>query len=115
MIGFVIQRLRSFRFAIRGNATMLMSQQNAWLHLLATALVIGAETLTRFIDPEDRATAILLGDAAGAAVIGRTDDPEKGILYCELGCDGTRADLIIVPAGGARMPSIGSRKTRRAC
>jgi 3-oxoacyl-[acyl-carrier-protein] synthase-3 len=73
--------------------------------LYKTALIVGAETLTRFTDPEDRATAILLGDAAGAAVIGRSDDPTKGILYCELGCDGTRADLIIVPAGGSRLPT----------
>ena len=73
--------------------------------LYETALVIGAETLTRFINPEDRATAILLGDAAGAAIIGRSDDPDQGILYCELGCDGTRADLIIVPAGGSRLPA----------
>ena len=73
--------------------------------LYKTALIVGAETLTRFTDPEDRATAILLGDAAGAAVIGRSDDPTTGILYCELGCDGTRAEHIIVPAGGSRLPS----------
>ena len=70
-----------------------------------TALVIGAETLTRFANPEDRGTVILLGDAAGAAVIGRSDDPNKGILHTELGCDGTRADLIVVPAGGSRLPA----------
>ncbi len=73
--------------------------------LYRNALVIGAETLTRFADAEDRATCILFGDAAGAAVLGPSADPERGILFCELGCDGTRADHIIVPAGGARLPT----------
>ncbi len=73
--------------------------------LYKTALVVGAETLTRFTDAQDRGTAILLGDAAGAAVIARSDNPDQGILYCELGCDGSRADHIIVPAGGSRLPA----------
>lgn len=67
------------------------------------ALVVGAETLTRYADPQDRATAILLGDAAGAAVLERSDDPGHAILYCEMGCDGTRAEHIWVPAGGSRL------------
>jgi len=70
-----------------------------------TALVIGAETLTRYADPEDRTTVILFGDAAGAAVLGRFDGPNHGILYCALGADGSKADFIRVPAGGARLPA----------
>jgi len=69
------------------------------------ALVIGAETLTRFSDSEDRATIVLFGDAAGAAVLARTPDPQTGILYCDMGCDGTRAEHIYVPAGGSRLPA----------
>jgi len=68
-------------------------------------LVIGAETLTRFADSEDRTTVILFGDGAGAAVLERSIEPDQGILHCELGCDGTRADSIIVHAGGSRHPS----------
>ncbi len=69
------------------------------------ALVIGAETLTRYTDPEDRATVILLGDAAGAAVLSEAVNPDQAILYCEMGCDGTGAKLIWVPAGGSRLPT----------
>ena len=69
------------------------------------ALVIGAETLTRIADPQDRATAILFGDAAGAAVLEKADPPDCGILHCELGCDGSRAEHIWIPAGGSRLPT----------
>lgn len=67
------------------------------------ALVIGAETLTRYADPQDRATTILFGDAAGAAVMARAEEPGQGILYWDMGCDGSRAELIWVPAGGSRL------------
>lgn len=73
--------------------------------LYKRALVIGAETLTRYADPEDRGTCILFGDAAGAAVLEVADNPQQGIVYCDMGCDGTRADQIIVPAGGSRLPT----------
>jgi len=66
-------------------------------------LVIGAETLTRYADQEDRTTAVLFGDAAGAAVVGPALRPDQGVLYGEMGCDGTRADHILVPAGGSRL------------
>ena len=71
--------------------------------LCKRALVIGAETLTRYGDPEDRRMAILFGDGAGAAVISLSDHPGQGILYCDMGCDGTRAEHIWVPAGGSRL------------
>jgi 3-oxoacyl-[acyl-carrier-protein] synthase-3 len=68
-------------------------------------LVIGAETLSRVVDPQDRTMVVLFGDGAGAAVLSRTDNPEQAVLHCELGCDGTRAEHIWVPAGGSRMPT----------
>jgi 3-oxoacyl-[acyl-carrier-protein] synthase-3 len=71
--------------------------------LYRSALVIGAETLTRYADREDRRTAILLGDGAGAAILTRTDPTDRGILHCAMGCDGTRAEYIWVPAGGSRL------------
>jgi 3-oxoacyl-[acyl-carrier-protein] synthase-3 len=73
--------------------------------LYERALVIGAETLTRFTDYEDRSTAVLFGDAAGAAVLARSADPETAILYWDLGCEGSRADHICAPAGGSRLPA----------
>lgn len=69
------------------------------------ALVVGAETLSRYGDPEDRRTVILFGDGAGAAILGPAQRPDQGILYCEMGCEGTRADHIMVPAGGSRLPT----------
>ncbi len=69
------------------------------------ALVIGAETLTRFTDMEDRRTAILFGDGAGAAVLTKVKTPGPAILYCDLGCDGSRGKDIWVPAGGSVLPA----------
>ena len=70
-----------------------------------TVLVLGAETLSRYLDPEDRATAILLGDAAGAAILTRSMNPEQGIIHLELGCDGSKSQHIWLPAGGSRLPA----------
>lgn len=69
------------------------------------AMVIGAETLTRFTDYEDRATAVLFGDGAGAAILERSPNNEQAILYSEIGCDGSKSDHIWVVAGGSRMPA----------
>jgi len=72
-------------------------------------LVIGADTLSRLTDYEDRSSCILFGDAAGAAVLQPTTDPGKGIEYSVLGCDGAGWDYICVPGGGSRHPA--SHKT----
>ncbi len=71
---------------------------------IKTALLIGAETLTRIMDPEDRSTVVLFGDGAGAAVLTK-DDSEFGIIATYLGGDGELGDLLYVPAGGSRMPA----------
>lgn len=76
-------------------------------------LVVGAETLTRFSDREDRTTCVLFGDAAGAAVFTRSKVPTRGVLHMELGCDGSRKDLIWVPAGGSRMPASANSVAER--
>jgi len=77
------------------------------------ALIIGAETLSRYIDPQDRTTCVILGDGAGAAVISRSRNPEQAILHCEMGCDGTRTKQIWVPAGGSRLPSSSTTVAER--
>ncbi len=69
------------------------------------ALIIGAETLTRYIDPQDRTTCVILGDGAGAAIISRSKNPDQAILHCEMGCDGTKSKQIWVPAGGSLLPA----------
>lgn len=71
-------------------------------------LLIGAETLSRFTDYTDRRSCILFGDAAGAAVLHRSQNGGE-VLYTELGSDGSRPDILIVPAGGSRRPA--SRET----
>ena len=73
--------------------------------LYERALVIGAETLTRYADPEDRRMVVLFGDGAGAAILSRATNPQQAILYCDMGCDGTRTDHIWLPAGGSRLPA----------
>ena len=67
------------------------------------ALVIGAETLSRITDWEDRNTCVLFGDGAGAAVLGESKG--QGILSAYLGSDGTKTDLLQMPGGGSRNPA----------
>jgi 3-oxoacyl-[acyl-carrier-protein] synthase-3 len=62
-----------------------------------TALVIGAETLSRMVDWTDRATCVLFGDAAGAVVLKASD--EAGILSTHLHADGGKGDLLFNPVG----------------
>ena len=69
----------------------------------STILIVGAETISRFIDAEDRSTAIIFGDGAGAAVVRASAQP--GLLSWDLGCDGSAANLIEVVAGGSRKPA----------
>jgi len=66
-------------------------------------LIVGAETLSRITDPEDRSTVILFGDGGAAAVLGRSPNG-PGLLAWDLGCDGSAAALIEIPAGGGRLP-----------
>ena len=61
------------------------------------ALVVGTETLSRIVDWNDRGTAILFGDGAGAVVIEASDEP--GILSTHLHADGSYEHLLTVPAG----------------
>lgn len=67
------------------------------------ALVIGAETLSRFTDWTDRTTCVLLADGAGAVVVEPTKKDE-GIKIIDIFSDGTMWDFIHMPAGGSKMP-----------
>jgi 3-oxoacyl-[acyl-carrier-protein] synthase-3 len=67
-------------------------------------LVIGSETLSRITDWSDRNTCVLFGDGAGAVLVQNSPVP-GGILATEMGCDGSGGDLLIVPAGGSKMPA----------
>ncbi|HTJ68936.1 MAG TPA: beta-ketoacyl-ACP synthase III [Actinospica sp.] len=75
--------------------------------LYRSVLVIGAETYSRIIDPEDRDTAVIFGDGAGAVLYRRGDADEPGAVHgVELGSDGSGADLVAIAAGGSRLPNV---------
>ncbi|TNH44050.1 beta-ketoacyl-ACP synthase III [Photorhabdus luminescens] len=59
------------------------------------ALVIGSDSITRTLDPEDRGTLVLFGDGAGAMVVGASDEP--GILSTHLHANGSYGELLVLP------------------
>lgn len=69
-----------------------------------TALVIGAEKMSSLVNWEDRTTCILFGDGAGAAVLSATAPGKGGLGPCTLGSDGSLSELLMIPAGGSRIP-----------
>src|SRR4051812_31465719 len=71
-------------------------------------LVIGAEAFSTILNPEDRTTAPIFGDGAGAVVLRRGEASEPGALQrFDLGSDGELSELIAIPAGGSRQRSSG--------
>lgn len=69
------------------------------------ALLMGAETISRFIDYQDRGTCVIFGDAAGAALLEAVPGKVGGILATSLKSDGEFWDLIHLPGGGSRRPA----------
>lgn len=84
---------------------LLTAAQYLHAGMVNTALIVGAETLSRITDQEDRATVILFGDAAGAAIVRRSRHPRRRLLAARFGADGARAKSIWVPAGGSAEPA----------
>ena len=75
-----------------------------------TALVIGAETMSRILDWEDRTTCVLFGDGAGAVVLRaqETDDHDgRGILASKLHADGRHNGLLNVDGGPSTTGTVG--------
>lgn len=68
-----------------------------------TVLVCATEKMSSIVDWTDRTTCVLFGDGAGAAVVRKADD-ERGILSTFMKSDGTLAELLWRPGGGARIP-----------
>lgn len=68
------------------------------------ALVISAEKMSAIVDWEDRTTAVLFGDGAGAAILRRANGSGRGILSSHLRSDGKLAELLYRPGGGAVEP-----------
>jgi len=70
------------------------------------ALVIGAETMSRILDWEDRATCVLFGDGAGAVILG-VNDGNRGILAARLHADGRHNGLLYVDGGPSTTGTVG--------
>lgn len=77
---------------------------------VTAALVVGAERLTDFIDPDDRGTAPIFGDGAGAVVIGPADEP--GIGPAVWGSEGANAAWIAQPVDWVRAWEAGDLDAR---
>jgi 3-oxoacyl-[acyl-carrier-protein] synthase-3 len=76
-----------------------------------TVLVIGAEKLSTVTDWTDRGTCVLFGDGAGAVVMKRGQS--GGVLGSVMGTDGALAELLMIPAGGSRMPASAETVAQR--
>ena len=75
------------------------------------ALVIGAETFSRILDWEDRATCVLFGDGAGALVLS-AEDSDSGILATKLHADGRHNDLLFVDGGPSTTGTVGKLRMK---
>ena len=82
-----------------------LSVADAYLRagIMRNILVIGAETLSKLVDWNDRTTCVLFGDGAGAALVQRTTG-ESRVLSTHLFADGSKGRQLIVPGGGSRHP-----------
>lgn len=81
------------------------------------ALVIGADTNSRIVDPEDVKTWPLFGDGAGAVLLEATEPDtngrDRGLLACSLGADGRGAGMLACPMSGSRQPVTTEGLARR--
>lgn len=75
------------------------------------ALVIGAELFSRLLDWEDRTTAVLFGDGAGAVVMA-AQDGDRGILAARLHADGRHGDLLFVDGGPGSTGTVGKLRMK---
>ncbi len=75
------------------------------------AIVIGAETFSRILDWEDRATCVLFGDGAGAIILSG-EETEKGILATRLHADGEHNQLLYVDGGAGTTGTVGKLRMK---
>ncbi len=72
--------------------------------IVKNALVIGSEEMSKVIDWTDRTTCVIFGDGAACAILGATEDEQRGILSIRLGSDGSYHHLMHIPALGSAEP-----------
>ena len=98
-----------FLYGLATAVGMLASEQ------FGSVLLIAADTFSRLVDPDDRATAFLFGDGAGAVVLRRGDPDEHGaVLGVDIGSDGTQEQLIVVPDRHSHFAMQGQAVYRQA-
>jgi 3-oxoacyl-[acyl-carrier-protein] synthase-3 len=84
----------------------VLAAQSVASSMARRVLVIGADVVSRLVDPTDPATAPIFGDGAGAAIFGPAHGgSDEGIEAAWLGADGEGAHLLSLPAGGSRTPA----------
>jgi 3-oxoacyl-[acyl-carrier-protein] synthase-3 len=81
-----------------------MAAQSIRTGSIENAIVIGSETLSRLTNWKDRGTCILFGDGAGAFVL-QASEERGGVLSAVMRSDGSGGDLLILPAGGSKLPA----------
>ena len=98
-----------FLYGLATSVAMITSGQ------FGSVLLISADTFSRLIDHDDRATAFLFGDGAGAVVLRRGEPHEQGaVLDVTIGSDGTQEELITVPVGQPHFTMQGQTVYRQA-
>ncbi|MBI2900146.1 MAG: ketoacyl-ACP synthase III [Planctomycetes bacterium] len=95
-----------FVYAFTSGASMVASGTSE------RCLVVGGEVLSKITDYQDRTTCILMGDAAGAVVLGPSEDGSD-VLYAKMRADGRLEDFIIVPASGYATPPTDEAREKR--
>jgi 3-oxoacyl-[acyl-carrier-protein] synthase-3 len=94
-----------FLYALTVADSMLRSR------MAKKALVIGAETFSRILDWNDRATCVLFGDGAGAVVLS-AEEGEQGILATRLHADGRHNDMLFVDGGPSTTGTVGKLRMK---
>lgn len=104
-----------YRLGAKGPAMDLNAACSGFIYSLITgmqfiatgtakrALIVGADTISPFVNPEEKKTYPLFGDAAGAVLLGRGGN-DQGLVAYTWGADGAGAELLCLPGGGSREP-----------
>lgn len=84
-----------------------LSVANAFIQtgMFQTALIVGGEIQTNLMTWENRDTAVLFADGAGAVVV-RAEEGDRGVLTTHMGSDGASYDVLELPLGGSKTPIL---------
>lgn len=89
-----------------------IAQQFISNHTVNTVLVIGADKLSSIVNWQDRNTAVLFGDGAGAAIL-RHREGSHGVIATHMGSDGNYGDILHMPGGGSAIPTTAENVSQK--